>query len=120
MVYTWHKICGTKSRTCLKGLEIGGCRLVDQSQRSLSVWTNQRPGSPASGEAEGGCGELRGQSLVSGPASVVVRPGEDEEVGEGQGEVEAARNLLASGESSGQEKVNKSTVKYLNLSFKKV
>ena len=70
------------------------------------MWTNQRPGSPASGEAEGGCGELRGQSLVSGPASVVVRPGEDEEEGEGPGEVEAARNLLA----SGQEKVNKSTV----------
>ena len=49
---------------------------------------------------------MRGQSLVSGPASVVVRPGEDEEEGEGPGEVEAARNLLA----SGQEKVNKSTV----------
>ena len=51
---------------------------------------------------------MRGQSLVSGPASVVVRPGEDAEEGEGPGEVEveAARNLLA----SGQEKVNKSTV----------
>ena len=57
------------------------------------MWTNQRPGSPASGQAEGGCGELRGQSLVSGPASVVVRPGEDEEEAGG---VEAARGLIKS------------------------
>ena len=59
---------------------------------------------------------MRGQSLVSGPASVVVRPGEDEEAGEGPG-WGGGPQLAENREVNNYEQIDFDNVKLISIQF---